>query len=284
MLGTAFRVNPLASDAVGAGAGKGLLSETGTTCATQPLFLTAKHTFAPWDFTKDSNDLKIPHEFRKARFVIGKMYAYDETTGDATATACEEMSLVSMHPTLDVALLSLRRWPPASPAAELFASAPALPLLPVKHALQKGSAAVIEGFRGAGQLGELDTFDPSLLKKLPPEAQEALMKQLQDVEGRQTRAITDVAILDPLGMCHGVGDAHPTCYHGMSGGPVTVSPVEAAGENQPPYCAGVLYGKHPDYPQNIGYTPVCALSSWLQDTVTRFQKAAVTSATSERPA
>ncbi|XP_050340658.1 protein mono-ADP-ribosyltransferase PARP3-like [Bactrocera neohumeralis] len=42
------------------------------------------------------------------------MYAYNLATGDATAAQSEALSILSVHPTLDVALLSLRQWPPAS--------------------------------------------------------------------------------------------------------------------------------------------------------------------------
>lgn len=278
MMGTAFRVCPQQFTG-------------GADLATppRPLFLTAKHTFAPWDFTKSSDELKIPVDYRKARYVIGRMYSVRDDAGEeggvsAVATEWEELSLISAHPSLDVALLSLRRWPrPASsPAAGQFAASVPLPLLPPTKTLKKGAPAVIEGFRGAGRLGELDTFDPALLQQLPPAERESLIKELQNVEGRQVAAATNVEVLDPLGMCRGVGEVNNKCFHGMSGGPVVVAgPGEglAAG---PRFCAGILYGKHPDHPLNIGYTPSDAFAEWLAETVSRLERNA--SRLPEKPA
>lgn len=224
------------------------------------LLLTAKHTFAPWDFAKDASQLKIPKEFQKLRFVIGRLYSTDDA-GNAVGASAVGLRLLAQHPNLDVALLAVEAQTPsratAGPsAAQLFADEP-LRLCAAPYAA--GSDGIFVGFRGLGRLGELDTLDPSLLQRLPPHERDALLKELQSVEGKQTRATTSVAVLDAKGLCRGVGDL-ATCYHGMSGCPL----LTTSGE-----CAGVLYGHHPDAPGCVGYTPCPDFSQWLDGEVER---------------
>ncbi|AYU82315.1 hypothetical protein, conserved [Leishmania donovani] len=239
----------------------------GQPAAPSSLLLTAKHSFSPWDYTKDASQLKIPKEYQKPRFVIGRVYRTD-ADGRAVAADAVGLRLLAHHPIHDVALLavdaaSLKLLQCAtydSPAHALDLAHEALPLC--KEPYPAASDGLLIGFRGAGRLGELDTLDPSVLQRLPPHEREALIKDLQDVEGKQRRATTTVSVLDARGMCKGVGDL-ATCYHGMSGGPL----VTTNGQ-----CAGVLYGHHPDAPGCIGYTPCADFAGWLEEEVQRYRK------------
>lgn len=268
MMGTAFPIQTSAADAAAA------------TVAPPQLLLTAKHTFAPWDYAKDASQLKIPEDYRKLRFVVGKMYRTDED-GRSMASEKVNLRLVSQHPNLDVAVLAVdaKKDPDTqgsgggtaragsassagsststtvAPVANLFDS----PLALCSTRYPAASEGRIIGYRGRGRLGELDTLDPSLLQRLPAEEREALLKNLQDIEGKQLQASTTVTILDEKGMCKGTGDM-AACYHGMSGGPL----LTASG-----CCAGILYGHHPDAPGCLGYTPCADFADWLAGVVQR---------------
>lgn len=239
----------------------------GQPAAQSSLLLTAKHSFSPWGYTKDASQLKIPKEYQKLRFVIGRAYRTD-ADGRAVATDAVGLRLLAQHPIHDVALLGvdapswklLQCATDDSPARPLDLAHAALPLC--KEPYPAASDGLLIGFRGVGRLGELDTLDPSVLQRLPPHERDALLKDLQDVEGKQRRATTTVSILDARGMCKGVGDL-ATCYHGMSGGPL----VTTTGQ-----CAGVLYGHHPDAPGCIGYTPCADFAGWLEEEVQRYTK------------
>lgn len=222
------------------------------------LLLTAKHTFAPWDYAKDASQLKIPQDYRKLRYVVGRMYR-PSSEGQAVAADRVGLRLLSQHPTLDVAVLAVegagREATPTSAPPVVFDA----PLTLSTSRLPAASPGLILGYRGVGRLGEMDTLDASLLQRLPPAERDALLKELQDVEGKQVRAQTTVSILDEKGMCKGVGD-QDRCFHGMSGGPL----LTASGA-----CAGVLYGHHPDAPGCLGYTPCAEFADWLAGVVQR---------------
>lgn len=261
MMGTAFRIAPLNHGAASPKSGESLPST-----ASPVLFLTAKHTFMPWNFATDASQMKIPEEFRKARFVISKLYLpTNDVVPRAQASAAIDASVVAVHPSLDVAVLAVRASACSSSGWAALQTATPVDLAPVGYAV-KGMKGTIAGFRGEGPLGELDTLDSSLLDTLPPIERDALLRSLQCVEGKQVYARTNVEVLDSRGMCHGVGD-HAVCYHGMSGSPLLVDGAEKAAQEE--VCAGVLYGKHPDFPANIGYTPVEAFAPWLQDVLKR---------------
>lgn len=223
-----------------------------TSSAGRIFLLTAKHTFAPWDFTKDAKQLKIPEEYRKVRYVVGQLYLPDEE-GRAVRSSAMPLRVVSQHPSLDVALLSLNTSTPS------FSSIAAPVGLKTDAAVGAGSSALVEGYRGDGVLGEMDTMDACLLEKLSPPEREALLRELQDVEGKQVRASAKVVVLDARGMCQ-VVDQQTRCYHGMSGGPLLT------GDGR---CVGVLYGEHPDFPKYIGYTPTPDFVPWLVDAMHR---------------
>ncbi|KAG5469597.1 hypothetical protein LSCM1_02828 [Leishmania martiniquensis] len=232
-----------------------------------PLLLAAKHSFAPWDYTKDASQLKIPDEYRKLRFVVSRMYRTD-AGGRAVAADAASLRLLSQHPSQDVALLVADgvRWTAphcANTESPTCTSAWSYGPLPLRQEPYPATSdGLLIGFRGLGTLGELDTLDPSVLQRLPSQERDALLRNLQDVEGKQMRTTTTVSVLDARGMCKGVGDL-ATCYHGMSGGPL----ITTAGE-----CAGVLYGHHPDAPGCIGYTPCAYFSGWLEEEIQRYTK------------
>lgn len=261
---------------------------------TRHFLLTAKHTFAPWDHTKDAASMKIPEEFRKQRYVIARLYNTDAPHERALRNSYVHATLVASHPTLDVSLLSVSRTASfaspapvgvgtaAKPAASASLSENSSPTTtslesspgPIacgdvfKHALTLSpdaskrrtaeSTASFFGFRGEGRLGQLDTFDASLLQKLPPKERDALLQDLKDVEGKQVASRCDVQILSHLGAATAAKPGEE-CYHGMSGCPLIVH------ENE---CGGILYGKHPDHPQHIGYIPTEDFYGWVQKVIT----------------
>ena len=78
--------------------------------------LTAAHTVLPWAYldAKASRELKLPEEFRKSRYVVGRVYLPD-AEGNAQRGAWYPVKLSALHPTLDVGLLSMGA-PSAVPA------------------------------------------------------------------------------------------------------------------------------------------------------------------------
>lgn len=270
-------------------------------------FLTTKHTFVPWHHTKDASTIKIPADFRKQRYVIGRIYQSildphrkgktSEKTQlnphwkNSTSSSCLdsensspvgcvrasreaylEVSLVATHPSLDVALLSVpvsatfsassvctevdREVPPfSSPVALDEKAGTATEALALTDS---GDRYFFAGYRGEGQLGEIDTFDASLLTKLPAGERTSLLNDLKDVVGKQTASYCGVNILSPLGAATAINGGR--CYHGMSG-----SPLMDRKKNQ---CIGILYGKHTQYPQHIGYLPVQDFYPWVQKVIT----------------
>ncbi|KAG5495278.1 hypothetical protein JKF63_02344 [Porcisia hertigi] len=234
------------------------------------LLLTAKHTLTPWDYTKDASQLKIPKEYQKLRFVIGRVYQTD-AHGRAVAKNATNARFVAHHPSLDVALLAVDVTSRAAQQCARVNSWGATLGLPnrtlslCENLYPAGSDGLLIGYRGIGRLGELDTLDPSVLQRLSPHERDALLKDMQNVEGKQTQVTTTISILDPQGMCKGVGDL-ATCYHGMSGGPLLTTDGK---------CAGVLYGHHPDAPGCIGYTPCASFEDWLKEEVQRYTKRCV---------
>ncbi|KPA84435.1 hypothetical protein ABB37_02407 [Leptomonas pyrrhocoris] len=244
--------------------------ETPSSGSSSPqLLLTAKHTFAPWDYAKDASQMKIPADYRKLRFVVGCIYRPNEE-GQSVASEKVGLRLVSQHPQLDVAVVAVDdkgdvKTPSVTTAATAtMASSPSravfsspLPLCTTRY--PAAADGLLLGYRGMERLGELDTLDPSLLQRLSPGERDALLVDLQDIEGKQIRASTTVSILDERGMCKGTGD-RATCFHGMSGGPL----LTTSGT-----CAGVLYGHHPDAPGCLGYTPCADFAEWLAGVVQR---------------
>lgn len=269
-------------------------------------FLTTKHTFVPWDHAKDPSAIKIPDDFRKQRYVIGRIYqpflkphpkgetaaknelnhqwknstSFSFSDGENSSSACcvrasreayLEVSLVATHPHLDVALLSLPLSSTFSPTSTFSEADEEMPSFGFPVALEEKADTAIEasaltdnggryffvGYRGEGRLGELDTFDSSLLKNLPAAEKMSLLSDLKDVVGKQVASYCGVNIVNPLGAATAINGGR--CYHGMSG-----SPLMDRKKNQ---CIGILYGKHAEYPQQIGYLPVQDFYPWVQKVI-----------------
>ncbi|EPY41429.1 hypothetical protein AGDE_02495 [Angomonas deanei] len=121
--------------------------------------------------------------------------------------------------------------------------------------LPKGSPVLIYGFRGNGQLGELDTLDAGVLDSLPEEERKQFLASLENVEGKQSGALCSALVVDPRGMCKGVSDVDQ-CFHGMSGSPLLSADHLSTG--------GILYGKHASCETNIGYVPSKEIVDWLK--------------------
>eukprot|EP00796_Vickermania_ingenoplastis_P010652 gene10652-7399_t len=264
MLGTAVHIAPPPPPGVSDEDVAALESSTNALCRdpSRLFFLTTKHTFAPWDHVKDPAEMKVPVEFRKQRYVVSRMYDVDEDTHRACRERYVMATLLASHPTLDIAVLSVLRDAPYSGAssgdvvtANSRMAGSSMRLMP--DAPPADHSASFLGFRAEGRLGQLDTLDPSLLQTLPPQEREKLLKDLQDVEGRQIWTECRISVLSHLGAaaCQEGGE----CYHGMSGSPLVVNGM----------CGGILYGKHPDYPHHMGYTPICEVYSWLQQVLAK---------------
>ena len=223
------------------------------------VFLTAAHTFLPWKYMpeKDSAELKIPLEFRKPRFTIGKIYLADEL-GSACAGQHFPISLTAVHPTLDVALLTM-----SSIDGDAFSAQANRRSLLARYELLEddpptGSQLCVTGFRGRGKLGEVDTSAHQTVSSLAKGEQEALLRDMSNVEGKQDLTSSGLSVVG-----RGVASyTHALCFSGMSGSPVLLT----SGENK---CAGVLYGKTkmPGGAEAVGYIPSSAVLDWCRTTV-----------------
>lgn len=218
------------------------------------VMLTAKHTFLPWMFVDQTEKVKIPEEYRKIRYVVGKVY--DPLTLGTKELVSEEVRVVSTHPTLDAALLVVR-----SSRVLNFNSADRLQL---NYGTVEARSAEIVGFRGEGVLGEMDTLNSRLLEKLPAEERNRLLKLMENVEGRQVETRANVEIITSDGMCKGMS-TKDRCFHGMSGAPLVTSGR----------CVGILYGKHPEAQENYGFVPLKPLEGWIAENALRLSNQTV---------
>ncbi|RNF12721.1 putative serine protease PepD [Trypanosoma conorhini] len=236
----------------------------GTAASGRQFLLSAKHTFAPWQFIADPTRLKIPEEYRKTRFVVVRLYLPDDA-GRAIAGSKVDLRLVALHPSLDVALLALNfaaaassgKSEPNAHAEEVRRLAETvgggLALSAADPAV--GDSCLVSGYRGVGSLGLLDTADPDLLRRLSAAQRDELLAKLKCVEGEQVAVTSRVEVLHASGMCRAT---QGRCYHGMSGAPVLVNGYT---------CGGVLYGKHTEHAGYLGYTPARSLDAWVRRTV-----------------
>lgn len=244
------------------------------------LLLTSAHTFQPWSYMTDPTKLKIPNEYRKPRYVIGRAFLYD-AVGTVQGTDRFQLALSAVHPTLDIALLAMH-----GVDSDAFTT-----LAKQRSALHRwklaeedpaiGRSVTIAGFRGRGQLGELDTSDPHTLEKLSPADREALLLDMKAVEGKQEGCVAGLSVVR-----RGVAlPTHRTCYNGMSGAPCvsslpsTIQDSQNSNNKEEAVVVGALYGKlgfhdgliQPPPPPRplsekdlIGYIPSSAIVEWLK--------------------
>jgi hypothetical protein len=237
-------------------------------------FLTSAHTFLPWAHMKSAAELKIPLEFRKPRFVIGRVFlpmGHLDGSRAVERRLWYSAALSAVHPSLDVALLSATAAaPPASGAALLPSSAQTLELA-ARHfdwwqeysldASDPAEGAAVEtlGFRGLGVLGEIDTLDATLLQTLSKPQQDALVQELREVEGKQQLTVASGAVARRGVAVITAG----RCWNGMSGAPFVINGRTAS-------ACGVLYGNCAEVDslhgneQCIGFIPSSAVVSWIR--------------------
>jgi len=181
------------------------------------IFLTAAHTFIPWKYSSNPAELKIPADFRKPRYCTGNICLYD---GDGRSSNTEKFAvhLAAVHPTLDVALLTLSLQDCDAFLSRVYQRQlwHCFRLMPASCPFPIGSPVTITGFRGRGRIGELDTLNEEVVKRLSKEDQAALLREMTPIEGKQDGV--------SCGLCvTGTGVAQQThfqCYNGMSGAPV----------------------------------------------------------------
>lgn len=231
------------------------------------VFLTAAHTFVPWNFMSGGSEkaLKIPVEFRKSRFVVGTLFGFDPQTFVANPAQRFQLKLVALHPTLDVAMLSM-----SGADSDAFAALMKRQQQPDHRFVVSATDAAVSdesdavvccGFRGSGVLGETDTLDADVINRMSKDDQAALMKELQSVEGKQQGTASGLRAVR-----RGVGRlTHGKCFNGMSGAPMQQSTDSKS-------CVGILYGlAHfgkqagtfpPDESDYVGYVPSSAIFDW----------------------
>lgn len=273
MLGTAFLISPPSPSAFSS---EGAIQKAHS----RRFLLTTKHTFAPWDYVADPNAMKVPHECRKQRYVTCRLYnttmpkpSGGESSMDANCTAIPDeylhATLVRSHPTQDIALLSVSdSVQPPSPSFDTILQKMDAPLAlapSVSRASAPNTSLFISGFRGEGMLGELETLEPAILDRLGPKEKESLLLMMKDVEGKQNSSCCNIEILNRNGAAVG---REGKCYHGMSGSPVILRTQLDNGTTKDE-CVGMLYGKHPDNEDHIGFLPVDLFYPWVEEMITQ---------------
>lgn len=242
MTGTAFIVKPVTERM----ANKAPLS-----------FLTACHTFAPWKFVKPgpaADSIKIPPEYRRERYVHGRVFLFDEN-GSSVAGRSVPVNLSAVHPSHDIALLTLPpaecdvflRWIKERGIDRRFELADAAP----------GETVTVTGFRGRGVLGDVTLSKLEEYKSWPKEKVEAMMKEMQVIEGKQDAFTYAVKIDSPNGgeSMHGRG------FSGMSGAPLL---------NKRDQCTGMLLGvgnsvdTDPNEMNRTQFVPASTIREWCE--------------------
>lgn len=229
------------------------------------VFLSSAHTFLPWKWMSDSSQLKIPEDFRKARFVVAQLFMFN-SHGSSVAAHKFSLSVSLFHPELDVCVCTMNgaesdafRTIICERGAERYYDLN-------RDELSSSSIATATGFRGNGLLGELDSMDSSLLQKLSTSEREHLIKEMQSVEGKQSGCTAGLRVVR-----RGVAAVtHNRCFNGMSGAPISVCGDCIPSTN----CDGVLYGRahYRSPPESvpyeekdfIGYIPSTSILQWLE--------------------
>jgi hypothetical protein len=173
------------------------------------LLLTAAHTLAPWRCFQ----VNIPDEWRKSRYVIGKIMQYD-SHGSGDITRMCNLDVVAVHPTVDVALLRL-----AKPQEfrkhchEGPANAPPLeageteglndvsgtfrlvaPPFPADAKPSDAITALCLGFRGRGGLGGTEQLSEADAKKLTQAEREQKIQEHRHAVGKQDFNVAHIGV------------------------------------------------------------------------------------------
>lgn len=172
------------------------------------LVLSVAHNFAPWRVKEWK--LNIPDDWRKARYITANIYQYDANGSCLKDTACK-MQMEAVHPTLDLALLSI---PDTGSFVRQVAVAAAAtghdddfnrrlgqfkfaPLLPLSSPFLPSSSASLPsnkpeeilvdaiGFRGRGALGDTRMDGEEATRKISAEERQKLIDEHRHAVGRQ---------------------------------------------------------------------------------------------------
>lgn len=179
-------------------------------------FLTAQHTFAPWLHMEDgekSDSIKIPPEYRKQRYVSGRIFLFDEV-GSAMGGKSVSVNLSAASTEHDLALLTL---PPAE--CDVFLKWIKERQIDRRFKLgpcDVGQTLSCTGFRGRGVLGDVSISKADEYKKWPQEKVAQMMKEMENIEGKQDAFAYGVT---PETMTIGAS-THGRGYAGMSGAPL----------------------------------------------------------------
>jgi hypothetical protein len=288
MLGSAFAIDKSA-----------LNLDPGFAAKHDVLMLTAAHTLAPWRCFK----VNIPDDWRKARYVTGKVMQYD-AHGSGDITRMSELGVVAVHPTVDVALVKVMKpqafrqhcaaGPKDAPPPE---DGEAADVNNVFGTFKLGTpdfesdAAVVTssvmGFRGRGRLGNTEQLSEEEVKKMTPQERQKMMEDQRNAVGKQDfnvcrvglvkePPVTDVPPLVPTGeggdptsaasSIYARADVKSgSCFAGMSGSPLVTGPLMAApGTSR--NAAGLLFqrGLLDNKDKEVLYVPASAMVPWLE--------------------
>lgn len=217
-------------------------------------FLTSAHTFLPWHFVKDPKELKIPDEFRRPRYVVARLFMFDEH-GAVLSGQWFPLTFSAVNKDRDMALLTM-----APRDYDAFVTAAKSRGLLKEFALMKeplfDGSVTITGYRAQGMLGTLDTLDPGAMKGFSKEQQEALLKEMEHPEGKQEATTCGMKTTDVRGI--GVL-THGRAYNGMSGAPVLPTADGGRGAD----CCGILAGHAEGRPRgHISFVPSDDVLQW----------------------
>jgi hypothetical protein len=225
------------------------------------LLLSVAHNIAPWRVKEWK--LNIPDDWRRLRNIIGNVYQCDAFGACLKDSACR-VTVEAMHPTLDLALLSI---PDAGGFVRQVATAAAATgddddfnqrlsyfrLQPLGGAAA-GKELLVDaiGFRGRGSLGDTRIDGEAATKALAPEERHRMVEEHRHAVGKQDVHV--FSFVPELASGAGASSAlHPTGngrgivgspFIGMSGSPVIArgSSDATADGCRVRSAAGIFYG------------------------------------------
>lgn len=173
------------------------------------LMLTAAHTLAPWRCYKCS----IPDEWRKGRYVTGKVLQYD-AFGAADISRTVDFGVLAVHPTVDVALVKVfdgakfraycRQGPKDAPAEETVGDndtwgtfdlvSPAFGTEPSTSAASSIEVSCV-GFRGRGDLGETQQLTQEEMNTMPAPERQRRIDEHKTAPGKQDVNIVKLKVV-----------------------------------------------------------------------------------------